>query len=395
MDYDVLIIGAGLAGLTAALRLSDLGVKAALVDYALPQSEGDLGGFAKFSGAKFSLPPAGMGLAPLAGGTEKLARTIAEVLKYLSLSDSLTATSLDQSNNQAYLRSYQSILLTPEKITDLVRGLEISVKKSGVPIYRGYCKRIYPGQSTTESTVIINEEEHTFTSRIVIYAGGRLGTKILKDAGVETTKGKGIDVGVRVEFFSSDGLKALRSLGPDAKIIRGDCRTFCLNSPGEIYRYSFEHLKIPGGIVAGDEIERSNVGLLLRLEDKEKTINDIIKNTKHIDQELLSKGIRAKNDIFGSAKLVLDNIFGEDRRRSLEDFALHLQNQGLVNWELTHDIHLPLIDWHWDTFSKQTSFQTSEPAIYCIGDASGHARGLLQASISGYLVAEDISNEFQ
>lgn len=395
MDYDVLIVGAGLAGLIAALRLAERGLKPALVDYALPQSEGDLGGFAKFSGAKFSLPPAGMGLVPLAGGEDKLSRVIVHVLDYLGLGEHQSEDSQDQSAAQSYLRSYRSIVLTPVQVTELVRQLEAQVKASGVPIHRGNCESISPSKSIAQAVISTHDAQKIISSRKLIYAGGRLGTEVLRSAGVETTRGKGIDVGVRVEFFEPGGLKALRALGPDAKIIKGNCRTFCLNFPGEIYRYDFEHLRIPGGIVADAGGKKSNVGLLLRLENKSEVIAEIIQNTKALNLENLNSGIKVENEFLGAAKPVLDQIIGEPRRAILENFAKHLQDQGLIDWRLPHKVHLPLIDWHWDTFSKHHTFQTSEPAIYCIGDASGHARGLLQAAISGYLVAEDLANELQ
>lgn len=396
MNYDVLIIGAGLAGLTAALRLAELGVKPALVDYPLPQAEGDVGGFAKFSGAKFSLPPAGMGLVPLAGGERNLLSTIGKVLKYLCLSEDQAEKSQDQSvTDQVNLRSYQSILLSPEQVTSLVRNLEKTVKESSIPIYRGQCQKIYPSQDGTEATIQFQKEERILMSKKLVYAGGRLGTNVLKDAGVIPTQGKGIDVGIRVEFFSPEGLSSLRALGPDAKIIRGNCRTFCLNSPGEIYRYNFAHLQIPGGVVADKDATKSNVGLLLRLENKDQVIKRIIEKSKKLEKKIINNGIRVESGILGSAKPILDQIIGEENRRNLEDFSYYLQDQKLIDWRFPHDIHLPLIDWHWDTFSQQVSFRTSEPAIYCIGDASGHARGLLQAAISGYLVAEDLANELQ
>ncbi len=52
---DSVVIGGGLAGLLGALRLADAGHSVVLFDQALPQAGGRLGGFAEFSGAKFSL----------------------------------------------------------------------------------------------------------------------------------------------------------------------------------------------------------------------------------------------------------------------------------------------------------------------------------------------------
>lgn len=50
---------------------------------------------------------------------------------------------------------------------------------------------------------------------------------------------------------------------------------------------------------------------------------------------------------------------------------------------------MPLLDWHWHTFATPSSHLTSLPGVYALGDSSGHARGLLQASVSGWLAAEE------
>ena len=83
--FDVAIIGGGLTGILAAIRLIKEGVKVALIDNPLPLANGKIGGFVRFSGAKFSLPPAGMGLVPVAGSIERLMVTINKVTEILGL----------------------------------------------------------------------------------------------------------------------------------------------------------------------------------------------------------------------------------------------------------------------------------------------------------------------
>ncbi|MEX0827554.1 MAG: hypothetical protein WD005_01240, partial [Haliea sp.] len=77
----------------------------------------------------------------------------------------------------------------------------------------------------------------------------------------------------------------------------------------------------------------------------------------------------------------------------LEDFISQLSDASLVDLSLSHRMHFPLIDWHWPTYAKTGSAQTSEPRLYVAGDSAGHARGLLQAAVSGWLAAEEIANE--
>ena len=56
--YDLVVIGGGLGGMAAAFKSKGSRRKIALLDDSLPAAGGRLGGFAKFSGAKFSLLPA-------------------------------------------------------------------------------------------------------------------------------------------------------------------------------------------------------------------------------------------------------------------------------------------------------------------------------------------------
>ena len=84
-QYDVAIIGGGLSGLCAALRLSQRGVKTTLLNTTINSGDHSLGGFARFSGAKFSLPPAGMGLVPIVGSSDVLLRIINQVISLLGI----------------------------------------------------------------------------------------------------------------------------------------------------------------------------------------------------------------------------------------------------------------------------------------------------------------------
>jgi phytoene dehydrogenase-like protein len=93
--FDVTVVGGGLSGLCAALRLGTCGARVLLLDTAITGPTHTLGGFAQFSGAKFSMPPAGMGILPIAGSTEALIHAIEEVLSILELDTTYHETSPD------------------------------------------------------------------------------------------------------------------------------------------------------------------------------------------------------------------------------------------------------------------------------------------------------------
>lgn len=129
---DAVVVGGGLAGLLTTIRLLESGNSVILVDEGLPDANGALGGFAKFSGAKFSLPPAGMGLVKPAGSEENLFRAIDNVLAILGLARSMVISSSDEGFGGS-LRKYDSIVLTPAQIDQLVENLSVRIRgKAGI-----------------------------------------------------------------------------------------------------------------------------------------------------------------------------------------------------------------------------------------------------------------------
>ena len=392
----MIILGGGLAGLLAAIRLLRSEKKVILVDCSLPEAEGKLGGFARFSGAKFSLPPAGMGLTALAGSTELLHQKINEVIEILGIGNLDMHFSVDrqaaktvQLGLQTELRSYGSIVLTPTQVDDLIARLTMVID-GGCQIIKGEAKQL---TSKGDGWVVAIQEEGReqyvkVAAKSVFYATGRLASDILMDAGAEKYPGKGLDLGFRVEFMQRDSVKNLRSLGPDAKIIRGACRTFCLNSPGEIYYYRYRNLNIPGGIIAHETVKTANVGILVRTEGKESGILRVVENIEQVKDQLSDCQLQ-----IGVPKITSSNalvtLFGQGVANDLQDFVSALSDLKLIDWSLPYRMHIPLIDWYWGTYCGAASHKTSLPGLYALGDSAGHARGLLQAALSGWIASEE------
>jgi hypothetical protein len=171
--------------------------------------------------------------------------------------------------------------------------------------------------------------------------------------------------------------------------MQDNCRTFCLNSPGHIHRYPYEGFTIPGGVVASPEVELGNVGILLRTAQKFETLSAIKRlAAKHKSKLLIeSERIHSGNTVYISA--ALHAVFGEDSCAQFQSFINHLHQTELINLNTEHRVHMPLIDWHWNTFALPCSHRTTLPNVFALGDSSGHARGLLQACMSGWLAAEE------
>jgi len=394
MNNDIVIIGAGFAGIITAIRLQQLGYQSIIVDSSLPESQGEIGGFAKFSGAKFSLPPAGMGLLKITNSDTLLWETIKKVSEILTLDIDNSFSSFDKIKGLETIRQYDSIILSPHKMDKLLRELKQKLEKKSIKIINGYVSKI----KLNNVHVLLNLKNNNLIKEIkcntLFYAGGRMNSDILLDAGIIATNNKGIDIGARIEFMSGNGLSELRQYGPDAKLIKGNCRTFCLNVPGEIFRYQFKNISIPGGIISSSPAnEKSNIGLLYRSNEKSKVTNRIIDKCKNISKKDLEFPYSAMGTVFGDARPLMSEIYGEIITEKLENFGKYISDKGLINLDAEHYVHLPLIDWHWNTFAINDSFRTSDKMIYCVGDSSGYARGLLQAAVSGWLAAESFANE--
>lgn len=386
----------------AAIRLAREGKSITLVDSSLPEAKGKLGGFAKFSGAKFSLPPAGMGLASLLGSTDKLFHKIEEVIEVLGIAEHDQHFSIDRDameskslGSETILRSYKSIVLTPTQIDDLIARLT-EIIKNKCTIISGTVINISNRNDQWVTTIKANDasEISEIVATSIFYAAGRLASSVLKNAGAKEFPGKGLDLGVRVEFLNKGAINNLRALGPDAKIIRNACRTFCLNSPGEIYYYPYNGIKIPGGIVAESEIESANVGVLFRVEDKANGIKRVIEKYFEFEGEIESFQRHIRNGLPNLKHSdCLLALFDEKIISELQDFFAILGDLKLVDWSQSHRIHLPLIDWYWETFCESFSHKTTLKHIYALGDSAGYARGLLQAALSGWIASEEYLND--
>lgn len=374
----------------AAWRAESLGLSPALINVGVPGTPDGLGGFAPFSGAKFSLFPAGTGIAALVGGDDGLIHrysTICADLRDLGFGEfhvtekEIIGREVETDDGLAY-RSYHSILLSPTRIEALLAALVTRLERT----------TIVPA---TVAGLAVNVDGpfrvllaggEVLSARTLIVAAGRLGANLLKDAGIPEMPGKGIDVGVRLGFASRTPVAGLRGLGPDAKFMADGVRTFCLNSPGKIFHYPGLGFRLPGGIVAGPDWPQSNVGILCRLEDRQATLRHLIGLAPSGDAQPLSFVGRGNSLEWTHHAL---NLIGGDAASRIDRFVQRLVESGLVALPPSYSVHYPLLDWHWPVFSLAGRLETSVPGILAAGDASGHARGLMQAALMGVLAVEE------
>ncbi|WP_339347333.1 hypothetical protein [uncultured Sphingomonas sp.] len=386
---DLMIIGGGLAGLMAAARAEELGADAILVDFGVPGTPGGLGGFAPFSGAKFSLAPAGSGLAPVVGGHDQLIELYRSAcvefanfgLPQFDVGEAELAGEEYNAGTDLALRRYHSILLSPAEVDKLIAALSARLRR--VRIIRTSVTSLDVRSGPPFSVLFADGSRAT--SRSLVVATGRLGADLLLEAGVPETAGKGIDVGVRLGFADTAPLAGLRAHGPDAKFMSSGVRTFCLNSPGRIFHYPGLGYSLPGGIVAEPEWQGANVGVLCRLDDRIRNLRAFAERAPPDGAALAQRGRGTDLSWTRQARRVL----GEKVIERIDGFIASLVESGLLDLPRDYDVHYPLLDWHWPVFSLPGRLGTEVPGLVAAGDASGHARGLMQAAVMGRLAAQE------
>jgi hypothetical protein len=385
---DLAVIGGGLAGLATAKGAEAAGLKTALIDNGVPGSRGDLGGFAPFSGAKFSLFPAGSGLIPILGSSEALIQryetACAELAELGFPQFEVSAQQLrgEEAHMSSDLdfRKYHSVVLSPSEIGTLLTRLASDLQRTQIVRAKALSVRI------SETSALIDIEGHaSIQAKKLVLAAGRLGSDLLKAAGVQETRGKGIDIGVRLSFSDRSPLDRLRALGPDAKFISGPVRTFCLNSPGRVFHYPALGLQVPGGVVADENWPEANVGILYRTPRREEVLHRVSMRDGEQEGPLSQAG--SGPDLGWNARSC--RLLGEDVTAAIDDFIGALAASGLVELPRRYCVRYPLLDWHWPVFSMPGTLRTHAPGVFAAGDSSGHARGLMQAFVMGKIAAQE------
>ncbi|ACE93452.1 hypothetical protein RHECIAT_PA0000106 (plasmid) [Rhizobium etli CIAT 652] len=287
-------------------------------------------------------------------------------------------------SSEANIRTYESIVLSPREIEHLVQIISEKIRKLALVVDA----KVVNLKHTRSGWIVSDSHGPVAEGRVLIAAGGRAAGSLLKVAGVSPQEGKGIDLGVRLEFLDRHAVQKLRARGPDAKVLLGSTRTFCLNHPGTIFRYAFQDISIPGGIVA-DEVEpRANFGILTRVQGKAVALAQALDYLKTVPRSEYERAPVVKG-IPDLQLPMIQSAYGKAVAQRLSTFAETLGELGLVDWEQEYRIHFPLLDWHWDVFAVGDTHRTAQPDLFVAGDAAGHARGLLQAAVSGRLAASE------
>ncbi len=383
--YDVVILGGGLAGLMAASRAEQAGARAVLVNQSVAGPANKLGGFAAFSGAKFSLHPAGTGLESIVGGADALCDLYASLCRHFAasgltqfaVSDEVVRGEERTLGADLSYRRYHSILLQPSEIERLLLFLEEQLSTTLILRSRAVAIRV----NRDDVHAVMLEDGSEIRGRALVVATGRLGADLLAHAGVPESSGKGLDVGIRIEFPATAPLDAMRVQGADAKFLRDGVRTFCLNSPGRIFHYDGLGFLLPGGVVAEPGCSASNIAVLCRLPDRKAALAALSRKGPQTDRPFSFESSGSRLGWDDQSRSILPGNVME----RLDQFVAGLIKQRLIDLSGPYIVHYPLFDWHWPVFSQPGTLETGVRGIWAAGDVSGHARGLMQAAAMGHL----------
>lgn len=259
----------------------------------------------------------------------------------------------------------------------------------------------------------------------VIYAPGRSGNSWLKKEverfNIETKQNK-FDIGVRVET-KKEYVQNLTDYLYDMKLSYTDTltgnkiRTFCTNPGGfvseEHYSYhGCSNIAVANGhSFANKKSDNTNFALLVTLNDNKITSDTILKilaNRKNGDKIIfqnflnivhhhhtysdnMSTTVNIKRTLESAILGDLNDILPKDVILLIFYFIYnHLDKicPGIASQNTL--IYAPEVKFYSDLIVVDDNLETTMPNMYCIGDGSGITHGIIQSSICGLVVAENI-----
>lgn len=402
------------------------------------------GGAGMYSDGKLSIYPAGSGLASHLGSEQDVISLNDEVLDKIAdrtagfgekrtrgKHSSVSPLALKSDTAGSQLKSYDVVHLGTEGIQVFCAKYEEELQARGVEFKWRHSVRKISRVDDGYEVICVNPQKGDvrLRARNIIFATGKAsGTLIRKhfsDLGVAYEKNR-IELGVRVET-KREAINPLSSCHLDAKLkFEGtndaEVRTFCVCNGGYLVSCYYDDFledkricTISGFSFKNRVSDNSNFGLLVRQGFP-----------KHIDPVQTQLGIvRAINaasghdgtvvqrygDFIAGRATTAGQLTGNKVQTTLkssspvdlnwilpgsvvENLRLGLDKLGQISPGIIDDdtlLHAPVWELVHDRPILNKSFETTAPNIYVIGDATGIARGIVQAASTGLWAARQMS----
>ena len=452
MTYDVVIVGAGPAGIFSALELSnktDLNIlmleKGSDIDKRrCPASRGlgcincnpcqllsGWGGAGAFSDGKLTLSTSVGGWLDEYIGKEALSELLDYVDKtYTKYADSTVVYGYDideveRIEKQASLAGLKLIRqkirhLGTDKCREVLQKMRRDINDRVEVRTDTEVKNLLVEDGKARGVETVNGER--FLGKYVIVAPGRVGAEWLKceaqALGLKTLNNP-VDVGVRVETLASV-MENLTSVLYEPKFIYyskafdDKVRTFCVAPYGEVITESYGRvISVNGQSYANRKTENTNFAILVSTSFTHpfrepiaygeyiarlanllsgsviiQRLGDLILGRRSTEERIKRSVVRPtlKTATPGDLSFVLPYRYLTDIREMLQ--ALDKVAPGIYSKHtLLYGVE---VKFYSSRLELNRSLETKVKNLFTIGDGAGVTRGLIQASVSGVIVAREI-----
>ena len=407
---DVVIIGAGPAGIFCAHQLA--GKKNIVVidqghafeDKICPYMESreclhcspcstlmGFGGAAFYHPGKLSLYPAGTGIKTVVGDEKACLNYYTKAIELFHLFgiDGLEYKNVNIPIQREGFRIkyYNSCPINKEVLNAFAMNMQEWLSKHVPLLFNTRAERIEKGRNWK---ILLSTGEWLETHNVVVgtgEAGYRWWDQMAHRLELEQIP-SGLDIGVRLEF-SSKIIERVWSFHKDLKVFLeapdgSEIRTYCVLKNGRVIPCYDGMYSVLDGI-AEDTSSVAGMTVFNRIQES------VIGNKVQFAMDYLEKYYGAYDspqscsieEFIADKNFLLPNFIYENLKWGIKELCAFLGIESGI-------VYTPIIDNLWKKTKVDRCFMTDHNGLFVVGDASGVARGILQACVSGIIAADGI-----